>query len=104
MKNACYHIVCYRIQPGPRQDYAVRNAVIVHSTSRFTHQWLGHDKSDFALGKRGEVGKQALEDVLARAALGIHVDGHHGPGALLAMRVVHRRHRRLAVSRRGCQR
>lgn len=78
-------------------------ALIPQSTGQFTHQRFGHDESDLSLRKRGEVGKQAFEDIFAGTALGIHVDGHHGPGALLALRVIHRSHRRLAVSRRGCQ-
>lgn len=51
-----------------------------------THQRLSHDDADLALGHGSEVGEQALEDVLARLALRVDADGHHGWWTLLSLR------------------
>lgn len=56
-----------------------------------TYQRLGHDDADLALGHGGEVGEQALEDVLARLALRVDADGHHGWRTLLSLRTADRR-------------
>lgn len=45
-----------------------------------THQGFRHDDANLAFRKQGEVGKQALQDKLARFTLGVHVYGCHGDG------------------------
>lgn len=70
-----------------------------------THQRLGHDDTDLALRHNGEVGEQALEDILARPALWINADGHHGWGTLLSLRTANWRDWGFTVSvphGRGC--
>lgn len=63
-----------------------------------THQRFSHDDTDLALRCRGEVGKQALEDVLPGFALRVNADGHHGWGTLLSLRAADWRDRGFAVS------
>lgn len=63
-----------------------------------THQRLGHDDADLALGDGGEVGEEALEDVLPRFALRVDADGHHGRGSLLSLRTADWRDGGLGVS------
>lgn len=68
------------------------------SASPPTHQRLGHDDADLSLGHGGEVGEQALEDVLARPALWIDADGHHGRETLVSLRTADRRDGGFTVS------
>ena len=63
-----------------------------------THQRLCHDDAYLALGGGGEVGEQALEDELARLALGVDADGRHGRGSLLSQGTADRRDGGLGVS------
>lgn len=51
-----------------------------------THQRFSHDETDLALGCCGEVGEQALEDILPGFAFRVNADGHHGWGTLLSLR------------------
>jgi len=66
--------------------------------SLLTHQRLGHDDAYLALGGGGEVGEEALEDELARLAVGVDADGRHGGRSLLARRTADRRDGGLGVS------
>lgn len=71
-----------------------------------SHQRLGHDDADLALRHDGEVGEQALEDILAWPALWIDADGHHGWGTLFSLRTADWRDGRFTVSvphGRGCE-
>ena len=69
---------------------------------RSAYQRLGHDDAYLALREGGEVGEEALEDELARLALGVDVDGHHGDGTLpLPYGTVDRREWGLQSHRRG---
>lgn len=43
-----------------------------------SYQWLSHDDADLAFWQCGEVGEEALEDILARFAFGVHGDRHDG--------------------------
>lgn len=63
-----------------------------------THQRLSHDDADLALRQGGEVGKQTLEDVLARPALRVDADGDHGWGAFFTLRTADWRDGRFIVS------
>lgn len=70
-----------------------------------THQRLGHDDAYLALWHVGEVGEQALEDVLARLALRVDANGHHGRRTLLSLRTADWRDGGFTVSvphGRGC--
>lgn len=53
---------------------------------RVTHQGFRHDDADLAFREQREVGKQALQDKLARFTLGVHVDGGHDDGTFLLSR------------------
>ena len=68
------------------------------SPTLITHQWLSHDDANFALRHGCEVGEQTLEDVLARLALRVNTDGHHGRGTFLSLRIGDWRDGRFAVS------
>lgn len=70
-----------------------------------THQRLSHDDADLALWHGGEVGKQALEDVLPWLALRVNADGHHGWRTLFSLRTTDWRDGGFTVSvpqGRGC--
>lgn len=68
------------------------------TNSLLTHQRLSHDDADLAFRHGGEVGKEALEDVLARPALRVDADGHHGWWTFLSPRTADWRDGRFTVS------
>ena len=52
------------------------------------HQRFSHDDTNLVFRERGEVGKEALEDIFAWLALRVDADGHHGWGPSLSAAVV----------------
>lgn len=76
---------------------ATRNDHRPQNQSAF-YQRLGHDDADLAFWHRGEVGEQALEDILSRLALRVDADGHHGRGTFLSLRTADWRDGGFAVS------
>ena len=64
------------------------------------HQRFSHDDTNLVFRERGEVGKEALEDIFAWLALRVDADGHHGWGPSLSVREAHRGDGWLVVPRR----
>lgn len=75
-----------------------QGAVNVCSLTLLTHQRLSHDDADLLLRHVGEVGEQTLEDVLARLAVRVDADGHHGWRTSFSLRTADWRYGRFIVS------